>query len=127
LLETAGLEKFARLWGEQPLFHSQRALAPEQLQAQQRTRLGSSALGLVRAITTLGLAEMPNYWPFLSAIDRPVTLVVGELDDKFRTLQSQMLAQLPQARALVAPRSGHNVVLEAPDFLVQHLREELGL
>ena len=49
----------------------------------------------------------------------PVTLVVGERDDKFRAIAGQMAAALPEARLEVVAGSGHAVHLEAPERVAE--------
>ncbi len=123
VLETEGLEAFVDRWEAEPLFSSQRRL-PEPLQrAQREARLSHTASGLAHALRALGLGSMPDFRDQLSRLDLPVTLVVGERDEKFRRLAAFMLPLLPRARLEIAPRVGHNVVLEAPGFVNQRMRE----
>jgi pimeloyl-ACP methyl ester carboxylesterase len=44
----------------------------------------------------------------------PVALVVGERDQKFRAIATEMAAGLPRATVVVVPGAGHAVHLEAP-------------
>jgi pimeloyl-ACP methyl ester carboxylesterase len=46
-----------------------------------------------------------------------VTLVVGAEDQKFQKLAREMHALATHFSVVVAPGCGHNVVLEAPDFV----------
>lgn len=124
LLHGENLPGFVAAWQEHPLLATGRALPPERLEAQRQQRLGHTAAGLAHALDVLGLASMPDYWPELGRLDLPVTLVVGERDEKFRKLGHSMLRLLPRARLVIAPGVGHNVVLEAPDFIQELLSEE---
>jgi 2-succinyl-6-hydroxy-2,4-cyclohexadiene-1-carboxylate synthase len=92
--------------------------------------MASSAEGLARSLRTVGLGRMASYWSSLAAIDRPVHLMAGALDDKFRALAERAAATLPRAqvtpqgsssiasqlvhRVTVVPGAGHNLLLEAP-------------
>lgn len=122
LLLERGVPAFVDHWQRLPLFDTQRGLDPAELAEQRRARLTHSAEGLAQALDALGLAEMPDYWPELGRLDLPVTLVVGTEDLKFRRLAEAMLPLLPDARLELAPRAGHNVVLETPDWLAERLR-----
>ena len=47
----------------------------------------------------------------------PVVLVVGERDQKFRTIAEQMVSAIPAARIVIVPGAGHAVHLEAPELV----------
>ena len=49
----------------------------------------------------------------------PVTLVVGERDEKFRAIAERMAAAIPDARVVVAPGAGHALHLEAPGAVAE--------
>ena len=44
----------------------------------------------------------------------PVTLVVGERDEKFRAIAERMAERLPRAEVVVVPGAGHAAQLEQP-------------
>ncbi len=121
LLERQGLTAFIRAWTTLPLWDTQRALHAEHLRGQEQDRLSHSALGLSRALHSLGLGKMPAYSDRLYTLKLPVQLVVGELDHKFREIAGRMLPALPNATLHCAPGAGHNVLLEHPEFLAQVL------
>lgn len=124
LLLADGLEAFVDHWERLPLFETQRALDPATLAEQRRARLSHTATGLAHALAVLGLADMPDYWPELARLDLPVTLVVGAHDAKFRRLGEAMLQLFPRARLEFAPRAGHNVVLESPEWLAELMQRQ---
>ena len=45
----------------------------------------------------------------------PVTLAVGERDEKFRAIAERMAAALPRAEIAVIEGAGHAAQLEQPD------------
>jgi pimeloyl-ACP methyl ester carboxylesterase len=51
----------------------------------------------------------------LAELSVPVSLLVGERDEKFRAIAERMAAALPEASVVVVPAAGHAVHLEAPD------------
>jgi 2-succinyl-6-hydroxy-2,4-cyclohexadiene-1-carboxylate synthase len=117
LLISEGIERFVAAWETEAVFATQSRLSGELVARQRQVRLGHSARGLAHAMATLGLAEMPDFWPFLPAIDRPVTLVVGAEDQKFHELARDIHALVTHSRLIVEARCGHNVVLEAPELI----------
>ncbi|HEY6727103.1 MAG TPA: alpha/beta fold hydrolase [Polyangiaceae bacterium] len=119
-----GLTAFVDEWERLPLFATQAALEPAVRAEQRRARLTHTAEGLAHALAALGLGEMPDYWPRLAALDLPVALVVGAEDAKFRRLGETMLQLFPRARLELAPRAGHNVVLEQPEWLAQVMQRQ---
>lgn len=106
LLEGEGIAAFVERWEALPLFASQ---SEELRAAQRRARLEHDPRGLALSLEVLGLGVMPRY----EVSDVPVTLVVGEHDDKFRTLAGDT--------AVVIEGAGHNPVLEQPRRLAQAL------
>jgi 2-succinyl-5-enolpyruvyl-6-hydroxy-3-cyclohexene-1-carboxylate synthase len=123
LLEDKGLPAFIERWEALPLFGSQQALPQAVREWQRRQRLRNDAVALAWSLRTLGLGQMPCYLPHLEAIQQPVHLVVGELDEKFRRLAEAMAGRLPRNRLTIIPAAGHNVVLEAPRSVAALLEE----
>jgi 2-succinyl-6-hydroxy-2,4-cyclohexadiene-1-carboxylate synthase len=122
LLETAGVRAFADAWQDQALFATQARLPQELRERQARARLAHSARGLALSLRTVGLAEMPNYWPDLPRLAVPVDLVAGALDEKFCAIAERFRRCVPNATLNVVTDSGHNVLLERPDALLPFLR-----
>jgi pimeloyl-ACP methyl ester carboxylesterase len=75
--------------------------------------------GLARALRGLGTGALPSLWDRLPEIAPPAALVVGERDQKFRTIATEMAAGLRRADVVVVPDAGHAVHLEAPDAVAQ--------
>ena len=57
-----------------------------------------------RALRGLGTGVMEPLWDRLPELTIPVTLIVGERDEKFRALAEAMLARLPNARLVIVAR-----------------------
>jgi 2-succinyl-6-hydroxy-2,4-cyclohexadiene-1-carboxylate synthase len=117
-IEALGIEAFAREWGAQPLFAGQ---AERVAAAACADRLRNTPAGLAAALRGLGTGAMAPLWDRLPELAVPVTLIVGERDEKFRALAESMLARLPDARLVVVPGAGHAVQLEAPDAVAAAL------
>jgi 2-succinyl-6-hydroxy-2,4-cyclohexadiene-1-carboxylate synthase len=117
-IETMGIEAFAREWGSQPLFAGQ----PDRVAAGAHAdRLRNTPAGLAAALRGLGTGVMEPLWDRLPELAIPVTLVVGERDEKFRALAASMAERLPNARLVVVGGTGHAVQLEKPEAVAAAL------
>ena len=118
-IETLEIEAFAREWGAQPLFADQ----PERVAAGAHAdRLRNTPQGLAAALRGLGTGVMEPLWDRLPELQIPVTLVVGERDEKFSALAERMLARLPDARLVVVAGAGHAAQLEDPGAVAEAIR-----
>jgi 2-succinyl-6-hydroxy-2,4-cyclohexadiene-1-carboxylate synthase len=122
-IEAAGIEAFAREWAAQPLFAGQ----PEPVAAAAHTdRLRNTPEGLAAALRGLGTGVMPPLWGRLGELRIPVTLIVGERDEKFRGIAERMQAALPDGRLVLVPHAGHAAHLERPDTVAAAVRSPGG-
>jgi 2-succinyl-6-hydroxy-2,4-cyclohexadiene-1-carboxylate synthase len=119
-IERSGIEDFAARWEALPVLAGQPA---EVLAAVREDRLRGSPGGLARALRGLGAGALPSLWDRLSELEMPVTLIVGERDQKFRAIAEEMRASLPAATAEVVPGAGHAVHLEAPRRVAEILAD----
>jgi len=110
-IEASGIEEFARRWAQMPVLAGLSGPARERAHAD---RLRSRTPGLARALRGLGTATLPPLWERLSELQTPVTVVVGERDEKFRRIAERMCESLTAAELAVVPSTGHAVHLEAP-------------
>jgi pimeloyl-ACP methyl ester carboxylesterase len=58
---------------------------------------------------------MPPLWGRLPELAIPVTLVVGERDEKFGAIAERMAAAIPDCRLEVVAGAGHAAQLERPE------------
>jgi 2-succinyl-6-hydroxy-2,4-cyclohexadiene-1-carboxylate synthase len=115
-IEEIGIEAFATEWGAQPLFADQ----PERVRAAAYAdRLRNTPQGLARALRGLGTGVMEPLWDRLPALAVPVTLIVGDRDEKFRAIAERMRERLPDARVVTVPGTGHAPQLEAPEAVAE--------
>jgi 2-succinyl-6-hydroxy-2,4-cyclohexadiene-1-carboxylate synthase len=110
-VEGLSIEEFATRWARTPVLAGQ---PPEVLAAVHTDRLRNRPTGLARALRGLGTGALPSLWDRLPEVAMPVALVVGERDQKFRAIATEMAAGLPRATVVVVPGAGHAVHLEAP-------------
>jgi 2-succinyl-6-hydroxy-2,4-cyclohexadiene-1-carboxylate synthase len=118
-IEAVGVEAFAEEWGSQPLFAGQ----PERVAAAAHAdRLRNTPAGLAAALRGLGTGVMEPLWDRLGELTVPVTLVVGERDEKFRGIAARMSEALPEARVVVVEGAGHAAQLERPEVVAAAIR-----
>jgi len=111
-VEAIGVEAFAREWAALPLWEGQ----PERVAAAAHAdRLRNTPEGLAAALRGLGTGVMEPLWDALPSLRVPVTLVVGERDEKFRAIAERMAAALPRAELVTIAGAGHAAQLEQPE------------
>lgn len=120
-IERSSIEAFARRWAETPVLGGQ---SPAVAAAAYADRLRSTPAGLAHALRGLGTGALPSLWDRLGELTVPVTLVVGERDQKFRTIAEEMAARIGRARIEVVPGAGHAAHLEAPDAVAKIIGTE---
>jgi len=115
-LEASTIESFARRWAATPVLAG---LAPDVAQAVHADRLRSTPAGLARALRGLGTGALPSLWGRLEELAMPVTLIVGERDEKFRAIAERMVRTLARAELEIVTGAGHAVHLEAPERVAE--------
>jgi 2-succinyl-6-hydroxy-2,4-cyclohexadiene-1-carboxylate synthase len=121
LLETRGIGPFVDFWERQPLFATQARLDPARRDRKRAERLRHDPHGLAASLRSTGLGEMPDYGERLGSLAAPVTLLCGELDTKFVALAAEVKQRLPRAEVVIAPHSGHDLLLERPELVARLL------
>lgn len=117
-IEAIGVEAFADEWAAQPLF----ADLPRGIADFARTdRLRSSAAGLAAALRGMGTGVMEPLWERLGSLGMPVTLLVGERDEKFVAIGERMSAAIGDCELRVVEGAGHALHLERPDAVAEAL------
>lgn len=110
-IEQMTIEGFADRWAATPVLSGQ----PEAVLAGARAdRLRSTPAGVARALRGLGTGALPSLWERLGELQMPVTLVVGERDQKFLAVAREMARRMADAEVVVVADAGHAVHLEAP-------------
>ena len=119
-IETLDIEAFAREWGAQPLFAGQ----PQRVAAGAHAdRLRNTPAGLAAALRGLGTGVMEPLWDRLPALTIPVTLIVGERDEKFRALAARdARAATERDAASSIPGAGHARATRGPGAPVAAIR-----
>jgi 2-succinyl-6-hydroxy-2,4-cyclohexadiene-1-carboxylate synthase len=122
-IEAHSLSEFVARWEALPLFDSQRRLPADVREQQRKLRLGNSPQGLANSLRGMGTGRQPSLWAELAQVAAPTLLLAGELDPKFRAINEQMAAVMPNVQLTIVAGAGHTVHLEQPgDFTARVLR-----
>lgn len=115
-IERSSIEEFAQRWAQTPVL----AGVPQDLLTRvQEDRLRNSPARLAGALRGIGTGALPSLWDRLEELGVPVTLVVGERDQKFRTIAAAMAESIEGCEVIVVPGVGHAVHLEAPEQVAE--------
>jgi 2-succinyl-6-hydroxy-2,4-cyclohexadiene-1-carboxylate synthase len=110
--------EFLDRWQQQPVFAGLADRASESaLDRDRKLRLKHDPKRLAQALRKLGLGQMPDYGQALANLDLPISIVIGEHDEKFWNLARNVAVRLPMASIHVVKDVGHNVLLERPEAL----------
>lgn len=118
-LETTNFTLFLSQWYNQPLFNSLRN-HPQFTHICQR-RLQNNPFELAKSLRIMGTGQQPNLWHMLREYDLPLLLLVGELDRKFKAINTQITKLCSQAQLEVIPNCGHNIHEENVDAFVERI------
>lgn len=98
---------------------------PGKLDATRRTIMMNSPMGIAAA--QKGMAARPDVTSWLSEIDVPALLIVGEKDEISPPEEMQAIADaMPQAKLVVIPEAGHMAPLEQPQAVNDAIRQFLS-
>lgn len=112
-------EQAADLWASLPIW----AGDPPDVRVRQRADVVShDPRVLADALSALSPGRMPDLWPRLPELTMPVTLLVGERDEKYVALGERLAGALPNATLHVVPNAGHALLREAPAAVAAALR-----
>jgi 2-succinyl-6-hydroxy-2,4-cyclohexadiene-1-carboxylate synthase len=105
-----GVSQFVSKWLSNPMFANLVSTEGEI-----KDRLRNSVDGLVSSLTMSGTGSQQSLWDRLSELSMPVLLIVGENDQKFRQINSEMKNLISSQTELVTiQNAGHAVHLEQP-------------
>lgn len=118
-VEQIGVDPFVEEWLTQDIFGPYReSLDADRLAATIELRKANSSVGLANSLRGTGAGAMPPVWPTLSTVRSPMLNIVGELDDKYVAIGSQMAEATPMCRNIVVEGAGHVVHDEKPEQVV---------
>ncbi|TWT12521.1 2-succinyl-6-hydroxy-2,4-cyclohexadiene-1-carboxylate synthase [Planomicrobium sp. CPCC 101079] len=123
---SGGIPDFVGFWENIPLFDSQKQLPDTVKQAVRQERLAQSTFGLANSLLGMGTGSQASYWGVLKDLKVPVLLLAGTLDLKFKAINEEMFALLPNARLEIL-EAGHAIHVEKPLEFATMVKEYLTL
>lgn len=118
-LETEHWPRVLQQWYEQPIFTSLKRF-PDFIALMQRRSINQPQ-ALAQVLRGLGTGQQPSLWPALPTLTMPVTLIVGEQDNKFLHINTAMAASCPSAQLVILPDCGHVAHYENPQRFIAAL------
>lgn len=122
-LESDGIEAFVDFWENIPLFASQKKLPELEQQSIRTERLNQSEQGLAESLRYMGTGIQPSCWHILGKMEIPVLLLVGELDEKFVTINKKMKDNLLHSKLIIFENAGHAIHVEVKREFVRQVIE----
>ena len=121
-LESAPFDAFIERWRRQPLFAGEPAAVRDLAVVDQRRNRPDALAAVLRGI---GTGAMDPLWARLSELSMPVTVLVGDRDEKFKALGRRMVAELRDGE-LEVMAGGHRLPLENPAAVAEALVSRLA-
>lgn len=118
-LENTDFSLFVSNWYNQPLFASLKNYSDFELM--KARRLQNNPLELAKSLRNLSTGCQPSLWDKLQQNKIPLLLLVGEYDEKFKAINSEMAQRCQSAQLEIIPDSGHNIHLENPKAWVDRV------
>ncbi len=125
-IERNGIAAFVDEWERLPLFASLRDLPQDDRLALRAHRLACSAPGLASSLRNVGAGRQPWLGDRLGELARPVSLVVGARDAKYRALGEHMAKRIRGSALEIVEGAGHVPHLERPDAFRAALDRRFG-
>ena len=114
-IEQIGVERFVTEWSAKPIFAAQQGLPQAVRDRAAKLRRQNTAAGLAMSLRGMGTGAQHPLHDQLASLSVPTLLMVGEQDEKFRTIGKQMHGTLPNSTYRVVPGAGHSPYWEAPE------------
>lgn len=118
-LETSDFKNFLLNWYQQPLFKTLQN-HPKFDKLIER-RLQNNPLELAKSLRYMGAGSQPSLWEKLAENQVPINLLVGEYDDKFKSINAEITNLFQVAKRTIIPKTGHNIHFENPQEYIANL------
>jgi 2-succinyl-6-hydroxy-2,4-cyclohexadiene-1-carboxylate synthase len=119
-LEEGPFEQFIERWRTQPLFADEPKHAGELARADQRRNRPDALAAVLRGI---GAGEMRPLWSRLGELAMPVSVLVGERDEKYRAIARRMVPLFARGTLVTLP-GGHGLPLEDPQGVARAFSQQ---
>ncbi|KOR35286.1 MULTISPECIES: 2-succinyl-6-hydroxy-2,4-cyclohexadiene-1-carboxylate synthase [Planktothricoides] len=123
-LETIPFKSFLIEWYHQPLFQS--LLQHPDWGKLMARRMQENPRELSKSLRNLGTGNQPSLWEQLPHNSVPILLLVGEYDDKFRKINTEIVQRSAFAQLKIIPHTGHNIHWENSRTYVNELIQFFG-
>ncbi len=117
-IKNEGINNFIDHWFDQPLFESLKNIPQNKMNEIIQKRKQNSAEGLINSLKGFSQGIMPPAWENLPGIKFPVLLVSGNLDYKFKKINSAMHTITASSEHSIIDGAGHNTHLEKPEEFI---------
>ncbi len=124
-IEAEGIDWFADYWGALPMWSTQSSLNPVIGVALRQQRLAQRAVGLANSLRGMGAGAQESLWDRLPAVQLPVKVMAGALDQKYAAIAEEMAVALPNATIELIEDAGHAAHLEQADAFASAVLEFL--
>ena len=89
-------------------------------------RMQENPRELSKSLRNLGTGNQPSLWEQLPHNSVPILLLVGEYDDKFRKINTEIVQRSAFAQLKIIPHTGHNIHWENSRTYVNELIQFFG-
>lgn len=107
---------FVDYWRNLDLFNSQKNLPAEKLNEIKKAKLNNDRTGLANMLKGFSTGKMEPLFDQVKNIPAKTLLISGELDEKFSTINSQIVNNFQAAYHVIIKNAGHNTHLEQPSL-----------
>ena len=108
------IEEFIESWMDMDIFNTQKRFSNSKLKEIKRSKINNNKTGLSNFLRGFGTGQMPPLYDQLKNIKSKTLLITGDLDEKFRLINNEMVSLFPSAKHISIKNSGHNTHLETP-------------
>jgi 2-succinyl-6-hydroxy-2,4-cyclohexadiene-1-carboxylate synthase len=123
-LETIDFPVFLSSWYNQPLFASLNK--HPNFNTLLEKRLQNNPLELAKSLRNLSTGQQPSLWEQLKSHQNTMLLLVGEYDNNFRAINSEMIRLCESAQLKIISNCGHNIHFENPKEFALNLKSFLS-
>ncbi|MFE1748778.1 2-succinyl-6-hydroxy-2,4-cyclohexadiene-1-carboxylate synthase [Coleofasciculus sp. H7-2] len=123
-LLTTNFSAFLTNWYNQQLFVSLKK--HPKFEQMIESRLQNHPFELAKSLRNLSTGCQPSLWEALKQNQNPLLLLVGEYDNKFRIINSEMASLCGAAKVNLISNCGHNIHLENPRVFFDQVRQFLA-
>jgi len=113
------IDEFIDYWMDLDIFNTQKRFANSKLEEIKKSKLNNNKTGLSNFLRGFGTGQMPPLYDQLRNITARILLISGNLDEKFRLINNEMVSLFPSADHISIKNSGHNTHLERPEAFVK--------